>query len=504
MRAAPMRRWSALVALAFAVLATALDMTVLNVALPTLAADLGANTSVLQWFASAYMLTVAAVMLPIGALGDRYGRRKLLLAALVVFGLASVWCAYSSSSGELIAARVALGLGGAAIMPLSMAQMPVLFPEPKERDRAMAVWLAALTLGMPLGPLLGGWLLEHFWWGSVFIINVPLTAVSIAAVITLVPESRSSTAVPLDLLGAVLSGFGLVGITYGFIRAGEQGWGDPLVAAALLAGAVLAVLFVAWQRRARHGLVDLSLFADDGFRWGTLYSVLNAFAMFGIVFTVPMYFQGVLGTDAFGSGLRLLPMIAGTLAANGFAEVLKEKLGTRTVLLAGFGTTAVGLVLGAFATESTGFGYVALWTTIAGAGLGLVMITSMALALGSLTPERSGVGSALITVLRNVGMTLGPAILGTVALARYRAQLGAHDTPPIRDSVMAGAGVANQLHDSDLLAQVRSAFMSGMSLLLVVCAVICVLSMGLVAVTTKRAAAPLGADQPEAEVRSSR
>ncbi len=487
MQVASMRRWSALVALALAVLATALDMTVLNVALPTLAHDLNANTSVLQWFASAYTLTVSAVMLPIGALGDRFGRRKLLLAALLVFGLASAWCAYSTSSGELIAARVALGIGGAAIMPLSMAQMPVLFPNPRERDRAMSVWIAALAVGMPLGPLLGGWLLEHFWWGSVFIINVPLTIIAIAAVVALVPESRSSAARRLDLLGTALSSLGLVGVTYGFIRAGEQGWSDPLVAVSLVAGVVFLSLFIVWQRRARHALIDLSLFSDNGFRWGTLYSVLNAFAMFGVVFTVPMYFQGVLGTDAFGSGLRLLPMVAGMLVANGVSEPLKNKLGARTVLLAGFGISAAGMVLGAFTTASTGYWFTGVWTAVLGVGIGLVMITSMALALGSLDEERSGVGSALITVLRNAGMTLGPAVLGTVAMTRYHDQLGALDTEPVRDSVIAGVGVANQAHDGAMLAQVHSAFMSGMSLLLAICAGICVVSVGLVAITTRRA-----------------
>ncbi|MEN2423104.1 MFS transporter [Streptomyces rimosus] len=492
-------------ALALAVLATALDMTVLNIALPTLAADLHAGTSVLQWFASAYTLTVAAVMLPIGALGDRHGRRKLLLAALVVFAGASVWCAYSGSSAELIAARVALGLGGATIMPLSMAQMPVLFPDARERDRAMAVWIGALALGSALGPLVGGWLLSNFWWGAVFIINVPLALVGIVAVITLVPESRSSTPLPLDLPGTVLSSLGLVGVTYGFIRAGAQGWGDPVVAASLVAGFVALVLFVIWQRRARHALIDLNLFSDAGFRWGTIYSVLNAFAMFGLVFTVPMYFQGVLGTDAFGSGLRLLPMIAGMLVANGSADPLREKLGTRTVLFAGFAITAVGMTLGAFTTTTDGFWYSAMWTALQGAGLGLVMITSTSLALGSLDKERSGVGSALITMLRNAGMTLGPAVLGTVAMTRYHERLGALDTAPVRDSVIAGASVADRLHDTAMLAHVRSAFMSGMSLLLAVCAGICVLSAGLVVMRTRRTvAASPAADERERELQARR
>ena len=496
------RRWFALGALALAVLATALDLTILNVALPTLAGDLHATTTDLQWFSAAYMLTVAAFMLPIGALGDRYGRRKFLAAALVVFGLASAWCAYSGSSNELIAARIALGLGGATIMPLSMAQMPVLFPDVRERDRATAVWIAALAVGMPLGPLLGGWLLQHYWWGSVFIINVPLTLVGLAAVLTLVPESRSATALPPDLIGTVLSSLGLVGITYGFIRAGQEGWGDALVSATVVAGVVLIALFVVQQRRVRHGLIDLNLFADRAFRWGSVYAVLNAFVMGGLVFTVPLYFQGVLGADAFGSGLRLLPMVAGMLVANGCADLLKTKLGARPTLIGGFGISAVGMVLGAFTKSSMGYWYSGVWTTILGLGLGLVMITATNLALGSLTAERSGVGSAVITVLRNAGMTLGPAVLVTVVANRYHEQLGAANRPPVNESVIAGVGVADQAHDEALLDHVRSAFTSGMDLLLVIGAGICVVSVGLVAVTLRRATAVPLEDDIEADART--
>jgi EmrB/QacA subfamily drug resistance transporter len=424
---------------------------------------------------------------------------------LLVFGAGSAWCAFSASSAELIAARVALGLGGAAIMPLSMAQMPVLFPDARERDRAMAVWIGALALGMPLGPLAGGWLLDHFWWGSVFLINVPLTAAGIAAVIAWVPESRSTTALPLDLPGTVLSGLGLAGVTYGFIRAGAQGWGSPLTAAALLAGAVLLVLFIAWQHRARHPLIDLGLFADRGFRWGTLYAVLNAFVMFAVVFTVPTYFQAILGTGAFGSGLRLLPMVAGVLAANGLAEPLKQRLGTRTVLLTGFAISTIGMVAGAFTTASTKYWYPAAWTAVLGAGLGLVMITATALAVGSLTAERSGSGSAVITVLRNAGATLGPAVLGTVAITRYHNRLGTLDTSPIRDSVIAGIGVAQHLHDTAMLTHIQSAYISGMSLLLAISAGICALSMGLVAITTKHPAQdPVQTPQQEPQAQTPR
>src|SRR5574340_91572 len=210
--------WWALFALAVAMLTIGLDITVLTVALPTLAVQLGATPAQLQWFTTAYTLVLAAALLPAGALGDRFGRKKLLLGALVLFGIASLACAYAGSSGQLIAARAVLGLAAAAMMPLSMAVLPVLFPYPDDRSRAFTVWVTATAIGLPLGPILGGWLLQHFWWGSVFLINVPLVVIGACAVAVLVPESRSSEPVAIDGLGVVLSGLGLTALTYGFIR----------------------------------------------------------------------------------------------------------------------------------------------------------------------------------------------------------------------------------------------------------------------------------------------
>src|SRR6478609_8695651 len=272
-------RWWALIALAVAMLTIGLDTTVLTVALPTLAADLDATTSQLQWITSAYTLVLAAALLPAGALGDRYGRKHLLLGALIVFGLASLACAYSGSADALIAARAVLGLAAAAMMPMSMAVLPVLFPDQAERKKALAIWVTSLAIGLPLGPLLGGWLLQNYWWGSIFLINLPLVVVASLAVARFVPASRGSENRPLDWPGAALSSAGLAALTFGIIRAGEDGWGDPLAWACLAAAALLTLAFIGWQRRATHPLIDLALFSSRGFTWGTVFATAVNFAM---------------------------------------------------------------------------------------------------------------------------------------------------------------------------------------------------------------------------------
>src|SRR5512142_27212 len=221
----PARKWWALVAIAASVLVVGLDLTVLNLALPTIATDLHASTSDLQWISDSYSLVLAAAMLPAGLLGDRLGRKKVLLVALVLFGAASAACAYATGTGELIAARAVLGIGAAAIFPLSLSVIPVLFA-PEERQRAIALMASATFISFPIGPVVGGYLLDHFWWGSVFLINVPVVALALIAVTILLPESRSAERPGVDVLGVVLSSIGLAGLTYGFIKAGQDGWTD--------------------------------------------------------------------------------------------------------------------------------------------------------------------------------------------------------------------------------------------------------------------------------------
>ncbi|MVU78786.1 DHA2 family efflux MFS transporter permease subunit [Nocardia sp. ET3-3] len=473
MKAQGVRRWLALGALAVAMLTIGLDVTVLTVALPTLAVDLHADTSALQWFSSAYTLALAAFMLPAGALGDRYGRKKFLLAALLLFGVASAACAFATSSGELIAARTVLGAAAAVMIPLSMAVLPTLFPGKDEQQRALTIWVTSTAIGLPLGPIVGGWLLQNYWWGSVFLLNVPLVIVGALAVALLVPESKSENVFRIDLPGALLAAAGMLGITYGFIRCGQQGWGDALAWTAIVAGAVLGGVFVLWQRRAAHPLVDLGLFGESGFLWGTVFMVLANFAMFGLFFTMPQYFQAVLGADALGSGLRLLPLIGGLLIGTRLVDKLLPKFGARVALVAGFVLLGVGIGMGAVITVGTGYGFVAGSLVVIGAGMGFVLPSAMGAAMGDLTAERAGSGSALLQALRQAGGTIGVAILGTVLSTQYRSSLGELNRAPVSDGVNAGVGAARKLGDPALLAHVQSAFVDGMSAMLWVCTGIC-------------------------------
>src|SRR5215470_11061516 len=308
-------RWWALGGLMLAVLTVGLDGTILSVALPTLAIALHATESDLQWFSPAYLLVLAAAMLPAGLLGDRYGRKKVLLLSLVLFGAGSVACAYAPSAGAFIAARMVLGLAGAGIIVMSLSVLTVLFNE-AERPRAVGVWAASNFLALPIGPILGGWLLTNYWWGWVFLINAPVALIGLLVTLALVPESRASERTGLDPVGIISSTAGLVILTYGIIEAGRNGWDDRAALIEIGAGALLLVGFFLWEywlarRPGGQPMLDLSLFRSAAFTWGVILLTILVIAMIGVIFTMPQYFQGVQGTDAMGSGVRLLPLIGG-------------------------------------------------------------------------------------------------------------------------------------------------------------------------------------------------
>ncbi|HKA97573.1 MAG TPA: DHA2 family efflux MFS transporter permease subunit [Streptosporangiaceae bacterium] len=490
MNAAGTRRWWALIALALAVLVVGLDLTVLNLALPTLAADLHASTSDLQWFVDAYTLVIAAVLLPAGLMGDRYGRKRVLLISLALFGVASIACAYSSSAGGLIAARAVLGLGAAAILPLSLSVLPVMFT-PQERPRAIAGVTGAVFVSYPVGPILGGWLLDNFWWGSVFLINVPVVLVALIAVAVLLPESRSEHRPRVDVAGIAISSAGLTGLTYGVIKAGQDGWGDAIAIATMVAGVAALTAFVAWERRvSRRGdpLVDLTLFRSAGFTWGTILTTLVSFALFGLLFAMPLYFQDVRGLDALGSGVRLLPMIGGMMAGLVVGSRLQDqrdapggepggepRVNAKVLVTIGFVLIAVGLAVGGFTGVHSSTGYAATWFAVIGLGLGVSMPAAMNAALGALSAERSGSGSAVITAMRQVGATIGVAVLGTVITSVYRggldlAALPGQEADAVRTSVASGVAVAQRAGSAALLDMVRTAFVHAVDVMLWLCA----------------------------------
>jgi EmrB/QacA subfamily drug resistance transporter len=514
------RRWWALGALALSVLVVGLDLTVLNLALPTLGVQLHASTSDLQWFIDSYSLVLAAALLPAGLLGDRFGRKKMLIVGLVVFAVASLACAYSQSSGELVAARAVLGLGAAVILPLSIAVIPVLFT-PEERPKAIAVVMGAVFIGYPVGPLLGGWLLDNFWWGSVFLINVPVIALALIAVTLLMPESRSERRPRLDLAGVVISSLGLTSLTYGVIQAGQDGWGDATALATMAGGVVILAAFVAWERRVsrRPGgqpLVQLTLFQSAGFTWGTILSTLVSFALFGILFAMPLYFRDVRGLDSFGAGLRLLPMIGGMVVGMVAGTRLQSApgrsgLSPKALVASGFAVMAAALAAGALTSIDSGTGFGAAWFAAAGAGLGLAMPSAMNAALGALSAERSGAGSSLIQALRQVGATLGAAILGTLLSSAYQARLDVTGLPAAaadaaKSGVSGGVEVARSLGSAPLLRSVEVAFVHGMDVMLWCCAGIALAAalLALAFLPRQTAPQPPAAGEPTAVPASAR
>ncbi len=473
------RKWWALGALALATLAVGLDGTVLSVALPTLANALHASEADLQWFSSGYLLVLAAAMLPVGLLGDRFGRKKVLLVALLLFGAGSAACAYAPTAGAFIAARFVLGLAGAGIVVMNLSALTVLFAE-AERPRAVGVWAAANFLALPIGPILGGWLLTHYWWGWVFLMNVPVALVGLVAVLVLVPESRAPVRPGLDPVGVVASIAGLAGITYGLIEAGQNGWTATSALAPMGAGLVVLVGFFLWEyllgrRPGGQPLIDLGLFRSASFTWGVLLAATAGLAMIGVLFTLPQYYQGVLGTDAMGSGLRLLPLIGGLIVGAVPADRVARLLGAKLTVALGFALLAAGMLVGSTTSVGASEGFGAMWLSVVGLGLGLTFATAASAALAELSQERSGVGAAVMQALQKTGGPLGTAILGSVLSSVYQAQLDLAGLPPaaaqaVRQSLFGGMAVAQQLGSPSLLAAVRSAFVDGMDVSLVVAA----------------------------------
>jgi EmrB/QacA subfamily drug resistance transporter len=469
------RRWWALGALSLVVLAVALPATVLSVALPTLAPALHASAADLQWFVSAYTLVLAAGVLPGGLLGDRFGRKKMLLVALVGYAAGSVFAALSETPGMFIAAQAVLGLGAALVIPLVLSGIAVLFTA-EERPRAVGIWAAANFVALPLGPIVGGWILSNLWWGWVFLMNLPIIALALVAVVVLLPESRSPEPPALDLPGVVTSSAGLGVLTYGLVKAGQDGWGSAGAVGGMLGGAVLLAAFALWER-ARHRrspgrtLVDVSLFGSARFTWGTILAGLGVFAFFGLLFAAPQYFQAVLGTDAMGGGIRLLPLLGGMMVGAGLADRVAVRVGAKVTVAAGFVILGGALVLATGTTVASGFGFAATWTAIGGVGAGLALATASAAALATISAERAGVASALMQAVQKLGTPLAAAILGSVLNAGYTGGLHVGGLPPeaanaMRDSVYAGVEVAGRLGSPELLADVRAAFVDGLQQML--------------------------------------
>ncbi|MFE7166754.1 MFS transporter [Streptomyces sp. NPDC057616] len=469
------RRWWALGALVASMLTLGFDMTILNVALPTMAAELGATTGQQQWMADAYVVVFAALMLPAGLLGDRFGRRRMLIAGLGVFLAGSLVGALAGDVSWVVAARAVMGIGGALVTPLALSVLPSLFGA-DERTKAVGVISAASALGLPLGPIIGGWLLNHFWWGSVFLVNVPMAAIGIAACVFLLPETRDPASPKVDALSTALTTTGLGALVYAIIEAPDRGWGDALVPAMFAAAVLLLTALVVRERGVARPMLDMTLLGHRGFLFNTLAATLVMFVLSGLMFVLPPYLQAVLGHDALGTGVRLLPMMGGLMIAARGAQPVVARFGARAVVSAGLVVLAFAALLGSRTTAGSGYGFVALWLSITGIGFGFSVVPAMDGALGTLPRDRAGSGSGLLMTLRQVGAAIGIALLGSLLAGIFRDRLDVTGLPAraadtAGDSVVAAHLIADRVHSSHLAASANGAYVHGMSVVLLVCGV---------------------------------
>src|SRR5262245_6546603 len=413
------RRWWTLVVLSVSLLIIIIDDSIINVAVPTLQRQLGASTTGLQWIVDAYIVVFAGLLLAMGALGDRFGRKRLLQLGLVVFAGASVLGAYAGSTGQLILARALMGVGGAMIMPSTLSVITDVFPR-AERVRAIGIWTGVASLGIPLGPIVGGWLLEQFWWGSVFLLNVPIALVALAAGWVLVPESRHPSPPRPDLLGMVLSVVGLGSLVYGIIEAPASGWTSAAVIGSLALAVVAGAGFVLREARVREPMLNLRLFRNPRLGLGTVATTLAGLAIGGLVFLLTQYLQFVQGYTPLQAGVRFLPLAIGFGIASPVSQRLVPRVGTgRTVAVA---LAAVGALFAALSAVEPGTSYWLIGPALLliGLGIGTVFIPSTDAVMAAVPGENAGLGSAINDSGRQVGAALGIGILGALANAGYR------------------------------------------------------------------------------------
>jgi EmrB/QacA subfamily drug resistance transporter len=417
------RRWTILAVMVISLLVVVLDNTILNVALKTIAdprEGLGASQSDLEWSINSYTLVFAGLLFTAGLLGDRLGRRRMLMSGLAVFGIASLASAYAQSPGQLIGARALMGLGAAAIMPATLAIISTVF-DPRERGRAIGVWAGAVGLAVAIGPVVGGALLEHFWWGSVFLVNVPVVVAGVIAVAVLVPESRDPSPGRIDVIGVLLSVAGLGAFVYGIITGGDSGdWTSTRVLGPIVGGALVLAAFVAHERRIAYPALDVRLFREPRFSAAVGSVGLVFFAAMGSLFFGTFFLQLVRGYSPLQTGLLFLPFAAAQLIFAPRSAGFVARYGPKAVCAVGMGLVTVSLAAFVLVSENTPIWVLAAVYFVMGVGMASVVAPSTESVMSTLPREKAGVGSAVSNTVRQVGGALGVAVLGSVLSQVYR------------------------------------------------------------------------------------
>ncbi len=471
------QRWLILGVLNLSLLVIIVDNSILNVALPTLQDSLKASTSQLQWMVDSYTLVFAGLLLTAGTLGDKFGRRGALQVGMTVFGIGSLLSAFAGSASHLILTRSLMGVGGAFIMPATLSIITNVFP-PEERGRAIAFWAAIAGVGSSLGPISGGLLLAHFYWGSIFLVNLPIVVFALIAGVFLIPTSKDPANAKLDFVGAGLSILGLVSLVYAIIEAPQDGWTSSKTLRAFGFSVVALAAFALWESRSDHPMLDVNFFKNPRFTAASSGITLIFFAMFGSMFLMTQYFQFVMGYSALATGVRLLPMAMTMLVVAPTSARIVERVGTKRVVGTGLFLTSVALLSFAM-LPSHGASYpgqVMPRMIIMAFGMALVMAPATESIMGSLPRAKAGVGSAVNDTTRQVGGALGVAVIGSVMTSAYGpriassiARSGVHASPASIAQAKQGLGFAFQFASTaplnvrgQLVADAKDAFVSGM------------------------------------------
>jgi EmrB/QacA subfamily drug resistance transporter len=469
------RRWAILGVLCVSLLIIVMDNTILNVAIPSLIRDLGATNSEIQWIVDAYVLVFAGLLLTAGSLSDRFGRKGTLQLGIVLFGIGSAAAAMSSSAEQLILTRAFMGIGGALIMPSTLSILMDVFRDPRERGRAIAIWAGFSGLGVAIGPITGGLLLEHFSWSSVFWVNLPIGIVALVLGAFLVPTSRDPRQSRLDPVGAVLSIVGLGTLLFGIIEGPAKGWTDGAVLGAFGIAALCLVGFLVWERHTAHPMLDMSVFRNPRFSAASATITMVFFALFGSLFLMTQYWQLVHGYSPLEAGVRLLPHAATMMIVAPLSARLVERVGTKRAVVTGLTLVATGLLLLSTIAPDSPYPLVISFFVVMAAGMGMTMAPATESVMGALPREKAGVGSAINDTTRQVGGALGVAIIGSIVSGFYAADIRAGaervgvaqaDRTTVESSLGGAQQVAASLGDrgSALITAANESFVGALSI----------------------------------------